>query len=820
MKKAKRILCLVLAACLLLMTVGCSGTSSSQAGGTYTPGTYSASERGYGGNVTVTITVDADKITDVKVEGPDETENIGGAALETLAKSILDAQSGEFDAVAGATVTSTAASKAAAAAIEAAKGNATEVGEIKFTPGTYNGKGSGYGGEVELAVTFSEDAITNIEVVASKETDHVGTPAFDIVCKDIIDYTSTGVDGLSGATFTSNAILAAVEDAAAQAGCDAAALRAGKTPYVLTPGETVEKTFDVVVVGAGGAGVAAAAAAAQAGSTVCIVEKEADAGGNTLVAGCAFQNVADYMVWDPADPDATSGVFEYNGQTYEKGKNDFGRLDTLRTILNWSEEPFNEAVDTDGALTVEEYDLPNRGVHAEYLPVLQTLKGQIREYLDWADAKLAAGAAETDLTVFSTPELHIFQTYYGGLRLSNDHSYWIYSDLDKVTQMVEQIGDTKTWMADQGSVFDWGTTTSTLIGCMWPRINRYVGGVVDGVEDNSKYGCYFAVPINTTLKANEANEVMYRTTATKLLTDENGKVVGIEAEQYDGTKVVLHANQGVILATGGYGANIEMVLGTNEYWNKDELSANILTTNRSLAQGEGITMAEAVGAATTGMGFTQLMPLGWADDGKLAGGKGENVIFVSPAGTENEGKRFVDESAERDVLSQGQLTYGGENGLTIQLMNAAGKTSADNNEGKEYFCTLAEAAELTGIPADTLRATIVEYDTAFLNNDLASLDVPKSAADAVIGNYKEDGSFDDEGILSVRYLAPSTHHTMGGLVVDEARRVLNENSEPIEGLFAAGEVTGGFFAGNRLGGNAITEILVSGRIAGESAAAQ
>ncbi len=354
-------------------------------------------------------------------------------------------------------------------------------------------------------------------------------------------------------------------------------------------------------------------------------------------------------------------------------------------------------------------------------------------------------------------------------------SYWIYSDIDLVRQFVEQIGDTKAWMADQGSIFDWGTTCNTLIGCMWQRINTFVGGTVDGVEDDSKYGCYFAVPINTVLKANEANEVMYRTTAKSLITDDTGRVTGVTCEMYDGTPVTLHANKAVILATGGYGANIDMVLETNEYWNKDELSANILTTNRSLAQGEGITMAQEVGAAVTGMGFTQLMPLGWADDGKLAGGKGEDVIFVSPAG--------------------------GENGLTIQLQNGGEHTSADNREGKEYFCTLAEAAELTGISADTLRETIMEYDTAYFNGDLASLDVPKSAASAPIGNYNEDGSFNDEGILSVRYLAPSTHHTMGGLVVDEQRHVLIEDGSVIPGLYAAGEVTGGIFAGNRLGGN-------------------
>ena len=70
--------------------------------------------------------------------------------------------------------------------------------------------------------------------------------------------------------------------------------------------------------------------------------------------------------------------------------------------------------------------------------------------------------------------------------------------------------------------------------------------------------------------------------------------------------------------------------------------------------------------------------------------------------------------------------------------------------------------------------------------------------------------------LTIRTLAPATHHTMGGLVVDEKRHVLDASGKPIPGLYAAGEVTGGIHGGNRLGGNALTEILVSGRIAATS----
>lgn len=692
-----------------------------------------------------------------------------------------------------------------------------EEAAISFTPGTYTGKGVGYGGEVVIEVTFSEDAITDIKLVSSKETDHVGTPAFDILFEDIKTHTSTGVDVVSGATLTSNAVLRAVEDAAAQAGCDKNLLRAGKIPYELKPGEKIVDTFDVVVVGAGGAGVTAAAAAAQNGATVCIIEKEAEAGGNTLVSGCSFQAVLDCLVWDPKDPDATTGVYEYTGETYNKAKSDKGRLDTLRTILNWSEEPFNEKVEDPAAIkSVDDYDLPNRGVHPEYLETLRTLKQQIRAYLDWAEPKLKAGAKETDLTLFSTVELHIFQTYYGGLRLNNDKTKWIYSDYDLVHQLCTEILPTKEWLMDQGSLFQNESSTGTLIGCLWQRINRFIGGKVNGEQIDGKWGAYFAVPLNTVLSANNKNTIMYRTKATELITDGNGRVTGVKAVKYDGTEVEITATKGVILATGGYAYNREMVIESNDYWDKDDLSPDILSTNRPLAMGEGIIMAQKVGAATKGMEFTQLMPLGWVDTGHLAGGTGENVIYISPAGTPNAGKRYVDESAERDVLCQGAFDFGGEKGLFVEISNAGNRTKENNVEGRLYICTLEEAAELLKIDAETIKNTIVEYDNAVRNDTLEELAVPKSAATALIGNYNEDGSFKEDGLLAVRYLRPSTHHTMGGLVVDTSRRVLDKDGKPIEGLYAAGEVTAGFFAGNRLGGNAVAEIIVSGRIAGES----
>ena len=800
---------------LLLITVGMLFMAACGKGNDFAPGTYSASAEAMHGDVTVTLTVDESKITSVDITDEEGGQGFAAEAYKTLVKQILDEQSADVDGVSGASVTTKAVKEAAASALAQAQGKEVEVGEIAFKAGSYTGTGGGFYGPVKLDVTFSDSAITGINVADSHETDHVGTYAYDIIFKEIMDCTSTGVDVVSGATYTSNAVLAAVEDAAKQAGCDIPALRVGAKPYVLTPGTKIEESYDVVIVGAGGAGVMAGAQAAMNGATVCIIEKEADAGGNTLVSGCSFQNVMECMVWDPKKPDATSGYYEPTGETLQKSKSEQGRIDTLKWILSWDEKPFDETVSAD-VENVEDYDLANRGVHQEYLSTLKTLKSQIRAYLAWAEPQLAAGKSETDLTLFSTIELYIFQTYYGGVRVSFDKSHWIYSDYDLVRQICTGIQDTKAWLIGQGSKFDNTQATRTLIGCLWQRINPFDGGVVNGVEVPGRWGTYFAVPLNTMLTANDKNHVYYRTTAKELVADASGRVTGVKAVQYDGTEVEITAKEGVILATGGYGYNPEMVVETNEYWNPKYLTVNIKTTNRSLAMGEGITMAKKVGAATEGMGFAQLMPISWKTTGFLAYGRGEDVIFVSPAGTSNAGKRYVDESAERDVLAQGAYDWGGKDGLFIQVSNARDNTAANNRPNEEYFCTLTEGAEMLGIDYDTLKKTIVDYDEAYNNGTTPELEIPKMAAVALIGNYKADGSFDDEGLLSFRYLAPSTHHTMGGLSIDIDRHVLNENGEIIPGLWAAGEVTGGIFAGNRLGGNAVSEVIVSGRVAANS----
>ena len=825
---------------LVVMLLSASMTAGAAA---FTPGTYEASAQGFGGAINVAVTVDEEAITAIEITGDGETPALGGAAIEQMSAAyVSQADADGVDSVAGATITSTAVKTAVGNALAQARGEAQEVAEIAFTPGTYEGTAAGYNGDVVLSVTFSEDAIEAIEVVSSAETEHVGDVAYDILFPEIIEYTSTGVDAVSGATFTSRAVFNAVNAAAEQAGCDVAALQAGAKPFAYEAQEPIEVTHDVVIVGAGGAGIAAAAQAAQNGDTVLVIETNAEVGGNTLVSGGQYQSVMPYLVWDPEDPDATTGV-GFDGNTYNKVKSVQGCIDELKAILEWNEEEFDADYYKDHEFVAGDMkELSKHGVHADYLPVLKELKAEIQAYLDWAQPQLDAGVPESQLTLFSTLNLHIFQTYYGGLRQSADGSEWIYGDIDLVTQFIEDGQELKPWLEEMGSTFI-EDTQPTLIGALWYRENEFIGADVDTDGDGEtesyagRWGTYFVAPMNEFLSANEANEIMLRTTAESLITDDTGRVIGVKATRYDGTEVTAYATKGVILATGGYAANIDMVLDTNVYWSSEYLTEATKTTNRSSLTGSGIDMALEVGAATTGMGFTQLMPISWVDNGNLAFGGGNYAVYINPT----TGKRFVDEGSERDVLSLAEFENGmevnGTKGVFIEIYNVTepipGPIQLEEGDfdGRYYTHKATELGDLfaeIGVTADpdVVLETIRNYDMAVMGQGEFE-DVGKAIASRTIGDVEknEDGSYNvdtydlENTTLRIRLMAPSTHHTMGGVEVDTERHVLDTEGNIIPGLYAAGEVTGGIHGGNRLGGNAIVEIFVSGRTAANAVAA-
>ena len=845
------LLSVLLCASLVLSVTSCSK------GAKLADGTYTGSGEGHHGEITVSVTVTGGKIADIAITGHDETPGISDAAISDMPGRIIKAQNTNVDAVSGCTHTSDGIKEAVANALSKAGATASAGGKaaphknvaVKYTAGTYEGTAQGMNGPVTLAVTFSDSAITDIAVKASKETAHVGDPAFPIMFADAIAANGSGIDIVSGATFTSLAVRNALTDAAKKA--NASDLDGFKSNKVVHAAQAaINETYDVVIVGGGGAGMGAAAQAAQNGLSVLVIEKNAEIGGNTVVSGGQFQSAMPYLCWDPKDPDATTGVYDFDGKTYNKIKSANGNIKVLQTILNWSEKPFDGTGSKDWFEAGDIERLSTHGVHQEYLPVLKELKNEIKAYLAWAEPQLKAGKNEGALTLFSTVNLHIFQTYYGGLRPNTDHTAWIYGDYDLVCQFIRDGQDLKPWLEAQGARFI-EDDQPTIVGALWNRENDYVKYAFDadgdGTEETAQWAAYFVPPKNTLLKTSSTaakNKIMLRTTANELIV-EKGRVTGVKATMYDGTQVTAHATKGVILSTGGFAANIDLVRKTNKYWIPTAITEKTQTTNRSSQVGDGITLGEKAGAATTGMEYTQLMPISWINNGQLAFGGGNYAVYINPT----TGKRFVNETGERDVLSLGEfangINYRGYMGTIIEIANSAQaipgpypygtpatpETWEADVDPHQWTRTIDQFDALfkeLKLPTDA--ATVIEeikaYDMALMTGKEDTMAVNKTGWTRLIGNANKDAngqydvsSYTLDGVkLKIRLLAPATHHTMGGLSVDIDRRVLDANGKAIPGLYAAGEVTGGIHGGNRLGGNAIVEIFVSGRTAANAVA--
>ena len=400
--------------------------------------------------------------------------------------------------------------------------------------------------------------------------------------------------------------------------------------------------------------------------------------------------------------------------------------------------------------------------------------------------------------------LHIQQTYEGG-----DEQ----GDLELVTILCEQAWDGVEWLKDLGMEFT--GVVFTVTGGLWPRAQ----------QPADPEGTGFFKTYQNYLDNNEGITMLYNTTANELLVDENGAVTGVKCTGATGNTVTVTATNGVVLATGGFARNVEMRVAANEetkLW--PTLDESIPSTNASGITGDGIVMAEAVGANLVQMGNIQLLPLGDPETGSLSGNIEHSVesrIFVN-----EQGERFVNEGGRRDEMTLALfeqtnttmfIIMDSDTYPTGDELNNFGETINDLvAAGRAYKAdTLEELAEQIGVPADALVATVEEYNRYCKGGDL------EGQTDSFGRTLFSDVEGVNDGINDGPFYAaervPTVHHTMGGVQIDAECHVINTDGEIIPGLFAAGEVTGGIHGTNRLGGNALTDTVVFGRIAGTSA---
>ena len=551
-------------------------------------------------------------------------------------------------------------------------------------PGTYTASAVGKNGDVTLTVTYSENAVTDIQVEEA-ETPTIGGAAIEAMTAQVLAEQTLTPDAVSGATETGRAYLAALADTAAQAGAEgfgAVAAEAESVDYAVTEA-------DVIIVGAGGAGLTAAYTAAEQGASVILLEKSGVVGGNSL---CSQQ-----------------------------------------------------------------------GVNA------------------------ADSAVQAELGMeFATKELLKEATMSYGGRENLAEAYAAAS------------GETVDWFAQELGI-EWSGKTGDRVDPANPLASVLSdhpgGGDVFMVKANAD-GYTSLTLVNALSRALEsAGVVLYKNTeATALLTDDSGAVVGVKAVGANGEEVEF-SGKAVLLATGGFGQNHEMLVELRPDF------ANAITDEIAPTTGDGIRMAEELGAKTVDLAEMQTfphVPYGdtWLPPMAIPGGFRTTAVYVN-----QDAQRYTTEGFETaDATLQQTMAFCifSEEDLNDNLALLAARGLVKSGD------TPAALAEALGLDPDALTATVEQWN-----------------ADCAAG---ADSQFENQslkplaGKLYGYRFGVGAHYMMGGLLINENTQVLDESEQPIPGLYAAGEVTGGLHGTVRIDGSGTGDAFVMGHVAGASAA--
>ena len=396
-------------------------------------------------------------------------------------------------------------------------------------------------------------------------------------------------------------------------------------------------------------------------------------------------------------------------------------------------------------------------------------------------AKGGLNAAETKyqkaMGINDTIQTFIDDTMNGGKNIN---------DPELVAYLAQNSSDAIEWLDSMGISLKSIVSSG---GASKPRMHAPEGG--------GDAGKYIIAGLQKQLEP-KGIKIYTETKAVEILM-KDGKVAGVLAETPNG-KMTINA-KAVIMATGGFSANEELY---TKY--RPELKG-FITTGHPGGTGDGIFMAESVGAALVDMKEIQIHPTVEQSKSELVteGLRGRGAILVN-----QEGKRFGDEMATRDVVSADVLAQTGsyayiifdnnlrKNMATVESMVTLGIVT----EAPTY----EELAQKLNIPADAFKASMDKW-----NNDV------KAKKDSEFGRTQAmDWTLEEAPYYAIK-IAPAVHHTMGGIKINTNAEVISTNGNAISGFYAAGEVTGGIHGANGLGGNAIADIIIFGRQAGKNA---
>ena len=708
-----------ISALLALSLAGCAGSSNAVYDSGLNDGTYTSQQQGFGGPVTVTLTIADGKISDVELVGDSETPSVGGAALDTLKENILSSNSADFDLVSGATYTSTAVQKGVADDLAQAAGTASSsAADAVVADGTYNGKAPSFGimKEMELAVTFKDNKITDIETVCAGSATQADEDEYSAQYKTVEDNLypriiasqSLAVDSISGATVSSNAAKSIIANIIDENG--------GDSSQWYTPVEKSTKTvtldgYDAIIVGLGSSGVATYLSAALNGATVFGMETAAKIGGNGT---------------------NTAGPLGVNPQAQVEANG--------------------------GEKFVDEDELFNAWM----------------EYTD-NDAK---------------PDI--------------------------VKMFINESGKTFGWLEDNYDFSFLPQMFAFYDAHGWKLWTMYSGK--DGGTKDDAY-------VNSMEKAkamNDKNDYMTELTAKKLLV-EDGKVVGVEAEYYDGTIYDVYGDS-VVLADGGFIGNAEMTQKyTGAVWH---------TKGMTQCNGFGINAALDLGAAL------------YNPDVAV-----EDHIAALDTIIRSDDYSDTDKSILSSLVNDMNYTMIDSKGNEFDPnYNGLGISFNAWEAGANYYVLLNEdeynAIKNDGYSTYTIPmffSQVTQDTTEFTNGDpVANLDDILAMGKKFNDVYEADSIADLGKQLGITINLDSIHgrsdgkfyaikgaayvySTCGGLDIDTNMNVLKEDGTPIDNLYAVGNNSlGTLNESNKAyvtyGGCAQGWALTSGRLVGQTIA--
>ena len=650
-----------------------------------------------------------------------------------------------------------------------------------YTPGSYTASADGFGGPVDVTVEIGEKGgISNLTVTGEGETPDVGGAAIPLLKQAILAKQDADVDAVTGATFTSDAVKLAAAEALAQAG--GAEVDSG--PRAPEGDLFIPGTYTETATGFGGP--------VDVTITVSedkIEEVKIEGDQETENIGSFAVDMLDDRIMEAQSPniDALTGATVTSNAILgaaKKAMRDAGA--DLNAFPAKEEEEVAEKdkkdLDTDvviigagGAGMTAAINTAQAGKDVILLEKMPYAGGNTTKATGGMNAAETHYQAEQGID--DSVEQFVEDTMEGGHNIN---------DKDLVTTLAENSAEAIDWLDS--------------IGAPLPKVS-FSGGAtnarIHAPEDGSGVGAYLVTSLLKKMDELDIN-VMYDTKATSLIS-KDGTVTGVKAESRD-TEYTINA-KAVILATGGFGNNEDMIV---QY--RKDLKGTVTTSAPGIT-GDGIVMAEDVGAGLVDIEQIQLHPTVEQKTSMLIteSVRGDGAILVN-----QDGKRFTDELLTRDVVSAAELEQPGSYAYIIFDQRLRDGLKAIEKYVSTGITvqgdTIEELAEKIDVDPATLAETLKNW-----NQYVADQNDPDFGRTTGMDHDLSQAPF-----YAIK-IAPGIHHTMGGVHIDTDARVIDKDGNPIPGLFAAGEVVGGVHGGNSLGGNAVADVVVFGKIASESA---